>query len=698
MSRLRSRLSGEMLRNSSQNRFRLSLWFRLAYSPIPHNTQIRASHSLRTPELNDLSHPTAELKPQERKLRNRLLKLIHIMHKKDLGYERRAQKIFNLYQSECADLLDDIQTSKELRKKSHGTASEPGNKSLPADDMMKAIMDGLWRMLPSTLNVQALTLDLLITNALGGNLILTCETLLQLFAQPHIPNANYPILEVKSILEQLKSIKGHRDIKFHELQSQICNICLNFAIEFGRPLITALLLNRCFNHPVYIDSSTIEKVLLSLSVTHSVLGNYQYYTLLKLFEREEVKAVLDAALYLRIITNMCKGNGIPFFPNVILHKAIKLDSFMSDQSDLSALNDLISLNVDNGNIKKAQEIWKLGCDLDAEFPYNSITSFRKLFLSCELSDKAELLTNHLPEDLLTDPVVFDIILAFFGLNPQFNNDFIELSKFVAPPISRPVLTSLLISFLSRNSKKEVNLLTKAITNSQGGLMPLDVDAMVKHCLENSEINEALRIVFHNNISATSMGFVRITQHILKNALNGSIFKLEPEDPLYEPFKRQVMEINADIFAALPESPSHLQANLVPRLQNDLILNLIIVKLMKLGNDPILRDLTLVLLTYLCKKDGCGVGRTFFVRSTAKTGQVGIKFDFVKFGLPKHFMNLVKIDGSNRVKCIEVLLDHAKLENNISSIQWCVQELRKAGLQVEDINKYYFSDLVEQDNL
>lgn len=661
---------------------------------------MRASHSLRTPENADSPQITTTFIDADKESRKRLEKVAKILHKKKKGHEFKAQMIYQLYKAEGADFLSDLMTSKGFIMKNSAMISESGDKNLLANGRNEFVKNSIWKMIPTSLNTQVITLDLLISNALKYNLKFTCELLLQIFELPSIPACDYPILEVQEIHKKLLSKTALDSSTLEKLRATLCDFCIQLSMGFGRPLISALFLNRCMEHSIYIHPSTIEQVLISLSVTHSLLGNYQYYTLIKLLNKLEVKTILDAPLYLRLISNMCKSGGFPFFANMILHRAIELNSFLHDKShfNLSALKDLTWLNIDNGNIQKALEIWKFCYDLDSEFPYENKLLFRKLFISCKMSDKAELLTKHFPEDLLTHNDLFDIILTFFGLHPDFNNDFIELSKFVAPPISRPLLSSLLISFLGRSSRKEVSLLTKAIINSQGGLMPLDVDALVKHCLKNSEFSEALQIVLRNKISATKLGYVRLTEYVLNKALDGFVVKLDPNDPLHETIRIHVTKELPDVFNDQVEhSPQIKNTFGLPRLQNDLILNFITTEFIKLGNDPVFNELTLVLLKYLCRKDGCAIGRRFFMRSKKRNYPAGFSFDFVKFGLPKNFINLVKIDESNRIRCLEVILEHAKSENDVSSIEWCIAEFRRAGLLVEDIIKEYFSERTNEAN-
>lgn len=701
MTGLLCRLSGRLLIHSGQGSHVPVHLPIVNYYPYFNLVLMRASHSLKTLENKELGIKKPMIIKTDKKLRSRLRKVAKILQQRTQGNEFKAQMIFQLYKVEGADLIRDLMSSDKFVKGFSQTLSEADMKSASTINKLMTVKDYIWNIIPKSLNAQAMTLDLLITNALTYNLKLTCEALLQLFTLSRIPACDHPKVEVQAIHEQLQSVTVLDGSMLEDLRSKICDICIQFSIGLGRPFITALLLNRCMDHSVYITPSTIKNVLISLSVSHSLLGNYQNYTLIKLINKLEGKDILSATLYLRLISNMCKSDSNPFFPNIILHKAIDLNEILHDLShtNLSALKDLISLNIDKGHVQKALQIWKLGYDYDPEFPYNNIGLLRKLFMSCDMSDKAELVSNNFPEDLLTHKDLFDVTLAFFGLHPDFNNDFIELSKFVTPPISRPLLSSLLISFLSRNSKREVSLLTKAIINSQGGLMPDDVDALVKHCLKKSDFSEALRIVFHNKISATKLGYVRLTKFILKNALDGFVVKIDRDDSLYETVKSHVSKANPDISSApLEDSPQTESINENSRLQSDLILNLVTIELMKLGDDPVLKDLTLVLLDYLCKKNGCAVGRRFFMRSKKHNSQSGFRFDFVKFGLPRNFIHLVKIDDTNQLRCLKIILDHAKTENDQTTIEWCISELRRAGMLVEDIIKENFCDLVRSGNL
>ena len=73
---------------------------------------------------------------------------------------------------------------------------------------------------------------------------------------------------------------------------------------------------------------------------------------------------------------------------------------------------------------------------------------------------------------------------------------------------------MLQSLLAQGRMKEVELLTKAIIKSQGGLTSSDTDAIVKQLLSKADFTKAVSFLFQTDISVSKKGLVRIVQYIL----------------------------------------------------------------------------------------------------------------------------------------------------------------------------------------
>lgn len=643
--------------------------------------------------LNDIG---GQIKPE---IRQRILEVALILQNDHLSAEKKGFEVFQLYTNANASLTSDLAfilpgaqqiIESQLSKQNFITKTALENEC----GLAVIVVKNLPKMMVDSLSTHAMVLNLILNSILNGEHHDSCEVLHFISKQERVPYSKATVKDLNTAYSFLLSKQSLSDQEKKFLGSKLSEICIIFAANFGRPLLAALLLSRCLVQSVYIEPSTIKEVLMVLSINHPMMGNYQHYTLMKLLSKFEQKNVLELSFYLRLISNMCKDARDPYFANILFIYAFKNSKILSDDNfeDISPLEGLIEANLNAGNVYRAQELWKLCYKHDNQFAFRNTALFKRIFFVSEEFEKSLLLNDYLPEELIKNPDIFYVALAFYGSRSETSPEFLKLSKSIKPPINRPVLSSLLSSFLVLDLKNEISLVYKAITKSQGGLLPLDIDALVKYNLEKGNFGEAFKVVFTNNISATKKSHVTLIKYILDQSLEGKIHTLAVDDPLLGKVQTILASSYPDILRKASALGVHDRRQ---NLKSNHILNFLAINLKNSGDDKsVLSELTLVLAEYLGKKDGCGVSRNFFMNRLKQIGREGYPFDFVRFGLPKVFIHLVRFNETNRIKCLLIILQQARKDNNVSSIEWCLTELQNAGFLAEDIQDCCFGDLQE----
>lgn len=656
----------------------------------------RSESSFRPPHLHNRS--TIRTIPTSTKIdisdiTTRLQEVNDILEDDLLIPEQRGYHIWQIYQKERANLVADLALSSLTYPKSK--LDEEFATNIGLNDKLKLYIKGsICKIALRSANVRALILDQILTNIFRKECFISCEFLVYVTEQLHLAISSSDQKQLETLYLFLLTRSELDDQKISQVQSLLCEFCIAVAIAFGRPMVAALLLTRCIDELVHINPQTVKKVLLSLSVYNPSLVNYHYYVLLKISLRADAVR-FDPAFYLRLIANMCRDGNDPYFANILSLHALENCKILARDptSDISSLKYLIQANLNFGNVQRAQKLWSLCYDHKPSFAEQSTALFRRLFLACRDSEKFELLNDYFPSDLLQDRNILDIVLAFYGKNRELGWQFNAIAKALVPPVSRIMLSSLLDSFLAQGKKNEVSLLTKAIFDTQGGFSSRDLDSLARHLLLKSEFSEAFRILYLNHTSTSKQGFVTFIECILSQSLMGKYPNLEFDNTMKQNMEDVVHdfypEIEIEEAFGLPVSTS---GKARPRLQSNVVLNFIAVQLLRVGNDSVLYDLTVVILNYLVLRDGGGVGRRFYMNRNRRNGMQGFAFDFVRFGLPKAFVNLMRINESNSVKCLEIILEQAKKEQDLASIEWCLTELRKSGLLVVDISQNYFSQV------
>lgn len=601
---------------------------------------------------------------------------------------KKCSHIVDLYTVHNADFIDDLKEVEEMGKR-QSNKEDTYESSLSYND--EAISNRLaceikdWLLSASSLSTSALAmiLALILDRIVKGELLVSCE-MLQLLSESR-QNTKSQHTGIEELYEFLSTEPQLTPDQRRKIETRLGETCILLAVASGRPILATLLLFSSRSQ-LSISQTTVEKILLALSASHPLKSNYNNYAILKVLNTM-CDMNLEPGFYLRLITNVSQGANDPFFPNILFLHALKLFNFLSNTftENIDSLRHLIHINLEHGNTSRALMIWKLCYKHDSEFALRNISIFKRLFAAADKSTQSNLLKEYFPSELQNHPSIFDSILSFYGQNPETTSKFSNLAKSITPPISRSLLSSLLASFLVQRRTKEVKQLTKAINNSQGGLLPAELNAMIEELLKNSDLSEAIRIVVYYNVLVSKQGLVRIADYLLSKDLDGVVVDLEPEDPLNEVLKDYVPQEDS-----MNDSELSNDAQL-PNLKNHAILNFVGTELSRLENDRALCDFTVVLTKYLSQKYGSGVGRRLFMNRDRERAQ-GFTFDFVRFGLPKIFASNLRIDRRNRLACIGAILSQAKQEKDRISIEWCIAEFRKSGLLVEDIIDTYLNEI------
>ena len=649
--------------------------------------------SLHRPLLFRTNLRSASTANVERLSKDRLHIVQDIINHDTHSLDKKSSLIYQLYHTEGADLIDDLDVidslSVRLLDAEHKDNSSPlSDGSALLEGLSSDIKDWLWQAIDTSPSTLAMVLKLVLDNGLDGKLRASCNMLRYVLDQRPGAISEYSESDITAIHSLLQTTAKLSHKQKEDIKSKLCNYCILCSVEFGRPLVAALLLARHLD-TVPIDKLTVERVLLALSVQHPLMSNYQNYTIVKLLVRLEVMA-FDPSLYLRLIANMSQDAKNAYFPNILFMHVIKLGKILRDRTllNIAPLRKLIELNLNFGNTTRATEIWKLCYKYDSQFAYQNIGLFRRLFLECDKQRKTSLLNEYFPRDLYRHDDLFDLILAFYGQNPQDPQKLSVFEKLVgtiSPPISRSLLSSMLQSFLAQGRMKEVELLTKAIIKSQGGLTSSDTDAIVKQLLSKADFTKAVSFLFQTDISVSKKGLVRIVQYILDKESEGSVPVIDPNNALLEQLRKYVPESDT----AIPSAETHNLQQV--SLKYNSVLNYAVSELAKLKNDPTRGKFTVIAGRYLTEKYGSGVGRKLFMNRTRRRA-LGFTFDFAKFGLPKAFVPILKIDETNQATLLQSILQQAQREKDAASIKWCIAELQKSGFLLEDILKEHFGSI------
>lgn len=661
---------------------RLSVNSRISHAPVARVLTISTqSHRSYSHEGSTLSS-TKDFESCTENSLSRLNSVYTIILDKATSLSKKCSLIFDLYQKHIGDLTEDLGNIGESGTKQISKLYEQPylNDDATSEHLKSEIRDWV-RCAPGQSSCAlSMVLDLILNNIMKGNFLSSCDMLHLISDSRQISRSQQA--NIGELLKLLKAEPQLNEDQNKQILDSLAEYCITYAIACGNPIVATLLLFRCKSQ-LTISQRTIKRVILALSASHPLISNYNYYAILKIINQMD-KVNFEPAFYLHLLSNVSQGANDPYFPNILFIHALNQSGIFAEDftGDVNCLRHLIQLNLDHGSNSRALLIWKLCYSHDTAFASKNLTLFKNLFTSCDKHTKLTLLKEYFPTELRSHPDIFDTILAFYGRNAETLSEFSTLVKTINPPVSRALLSSLLKSFIFQHKTDEVNQLTKAINNSQGSFLSSEIDVIIKQLLQNSDLSEAVRVAVYYNVLASKQGLVRIVEYLLSKDLEGNVPKIEPEDPLLRILKDSIPTQEHN----LPSKDANC-----PMLTENPVLRFAGQELSKLGNDRVLCDLTVSITKYLSQKYGTGVGRRLFMNKDKQRG-LGFAFDFVKFGLPKVFTSTLRIDKRNRVACIEAIFSQARQEKDRVSIDWCISELRKSGILVNDIIDTHFNEI------
>jgi len=450
---------------------------------------------------------------------------------------------------------------------------------------------------------------------------------------------NQTFSTVTKSLEKLNNTKSDPFISKNIIPI-LANILLDQTIASGEPLLASAYAIQFHDTSIRVTEENLHNLILSLTVNYENNHLYHCYATLKLIDVFGTESLNTSDIEL-IMEFFLMDTKLQYFPNLVYDKLLAGESLnkCQESSFRKFRNKLIVLNIENGNIYKAFDIFNRSniyplCDHD-------MPMIELLLTKCQKNHKE--IVSKLPPDVFQDHKIIDLLLKLYGANNTSLDKFENLVKTLKPPLRRLTLSLLFQSFLHQNKEKAAELVLQSIFKSKNGISDQEFNAIITKLLEQGQMAQCLTMVKTADIHVSKSAYISIFRRMLiENKLESAFL-----DDLY----RKFLKLNKE-----DESFAQLSKNFIwflsTRINN------------RLG------------------KKYYNVFSEYTTRSEPNSDKL---INLSQFGVPDKFYRLFRFsDKRIMVETLEIILHQSLKERDTSTVKWAIEELRFLGFAYQQI--------------
>ena len=473
------------------------------------------------------------------------------------------------------------------------------------------------------------------------------------------------IIEIESACNKLRDTDPSDDLGAHiwnDTVSSCLDLLIRISISSGEPLVGALFSIHSQDSSIEIKTDTLERVILGLSISDSLMDNYHSFAIFKVLsihKRDYRPEVITKA-----IKNMCSGR-TPYFAN-LLHDIwmCKNSGRITPEMLEITRKALIAANIAHGNYYRAADLWKSTCACNPAFGKKNIYLFRAIVE--KMTDKnlvGDLLLNHFPESLYTHPDFVDFTLSFFGQNDTYRSQFDFVTRSLKPPLKRNMLSLLFASFISQNREEAAEKILQVIFKTKNGINTEDFLIIINKLLAKNLIRQCVEMCLMNDFRVSYKGAMKVMEYFLLNKISPASTNTDESE------HRHYYELRVDFLSKFTKN--------LYRRKNEL---------------SVYRLLTTTLIRHFSAHIGNRPARKLYLSlSYTISRSSSDHVNLLSYDIPSELGKFLLIDNENRILCLEIILRQAQKENDDIILDWCASELHNAGVPVADIKRFFMHD-------
>lgn len=405
---------------------------------------------------------------------------------------------------------------------------------------------------------------------------------------------------------------------------------ITFASKSGENLIASHILFKLYDTGLKYNDKLVRLVIdcLIKSNQYREYSNFVMMKLVAIFPQHKYtsKEIGDILSFVLKNANGC------YFANCIFQRLLSRIEIYNDDVYLSeCLNRLIWANIESVQYKRAVEIY---------------VKLKKFTLVQHNIDIQVILAAHLKEvrQYLKDysnTKIADFLLQFHSKN---EDKLRVILKKLVKPIQRLTLSSLFYTFLVRGSIQEADIILQSINKSNSGVQHRDLELVVNGYLKKADVISAISLATKNNILVSKVAYVSILKFLLEEKL---VFQY-----------------------------TNFLENMSREFQ-------------KIRNDEVLLQLIPIFVKWFSDNHHYLVGKAFLMSfMNAQLQFVGVKHPEVydlRLNMVLDILNLsLPINQKNFIESVHIIMSNAIKNRDLQTICWCIKELRKTGILLQEI--------------
>lgn len=464
------------------------------------------------------------------------------------------------------------------------------------------------------------------------------------------------------LFEKLKN----RGQLYGTLNSNTIHGMVNFLITeaalSGEPMLAASYTIQFHRGGFTIEQTVLANLFHALAVDSEVVYLYQCFTIQRLVDIFGVDWF--SVKEIELIGNYLLKSWYFSYKMYQLFEKQGLLLKLSPELYKSYRFNLIKLSLDNGNSEKAWKIWQE----TNIFPITtSDIPVLELIFKSNPTRTNEILLGDFPYTILTSPSIRDILIKHYGTSPDSSANFDSFVKLLTPPLQRLTLSLLFQSFLYQDNEQASESVLQSIFNSKNGISNEEFGAIIVKLLNQGKIDQCLGMVKTTDVNVGKLAYIDIFAKMLQTK--------QMDQTFLKDLLRKFMKLRKGLdnsFALLTQKLiSHFSHNINNRLAKKAY-----VTIVNQSNKP------------------------EFDTSSAS-------LNLEQFDIPHQFQRLFLLTNLPiQVEIVQGILLQALKEQDNSTLQWGIEELRYLGHELAQVLTFlkqndedgYLNDIFHEDIL